>query len=135
MRVLQGIDIVNVRRIRKIAEEQGKPFLERVFSREEIAYCSPRRMKHEHFAARFAAKEAFIKAVSLVTSIALPLNEIEVRHHASGRPFIRLSPALRKKIGLPGDASIDLSLSHERDYAVASVIILLPEKKTRKKKK
>lgn len=128
MRIYQGIDIVGVKRIQQIAEKQKLAFLKRVFTPEEIKYCGVRRMKYEHYAARFAAKEAFIKAVSEISAIALPLNEIEVSRHATGKPFIKLSAALRKKLPLPQTAVIELSLSHERDYAVASVLIIVPEK-------
>jgi len=128
VRIYQGIDIIGVARIKEIAEKQKQAFLKRVFSPGEIEYCGVRRRKYEHYAARFAAKEAFIKAVSEISAIALPLNEIEVAKHATGKPFIKLSAALRKKLRLPGGASIELSLSHERDYAVASVLIVVPEK-------
>lgn len=128
MRIYQGIDIVGVRRIREIAEKQKEAFLKRVFSPGEIKYCGVRRMKYEHYAARFAAKEAFIKAVSEISAIALPLNEIEVASQPTGKPFIKLSAALLEKLPLSKDTRIELSLSHERDYAVASVLIIVPEK-------
>jgi holo-[acyl-carrier protein] synthase len=131
----QGIDLVSVRRLQQAAEAQGARFLNRIFSVSERAYCLPRKMKYEHLAARFAAKEAFIKACTPVTknpvSRGVALNQIEVRKENGGKPFLHLSPAARKKLGFPARARIELSLAHEREFAVATVVLLCPSKTKR----
>ena len=65
MDITQGIDIIDVKRIQKAAERQGKSFLNRIFTPLETKYCESRPFKFEHYAVRFAAKEAFIKAANL----------------------------------------------------------------------
>lgn len=134
MQIYQGIDIVSVRRIQEITEKQGNAFLRRVFKPAERRYCIPRKRKFEHLAARFAAKEAFIKAVSSLTDFSIPLNEIEIMRRPSGKPFIRIKASLLKKMNLPSGFRTDLSISHEREYAVASVIVSVEDFFPRSKK-
>lgn len=126
MQVLQGIDIVSVSRIRDLIERQGRAFLDRVFTSAEKKYCLGRRMKYEHFAARFAAKEAATKALPWKVPPAFILRDIEVSKHASGKPLLRLSPRARRLLKLPKAAVFELSLTHEREYAAASVLLILP---------
>ena len=123
MKIGHGIDIVSVRRIRRSIVRGGHAVLNRVYTTGEKAYCHPRARRFEHYAARFAAKEAFMKALGDRVS-RLAFNQIEVQKKPSGKPFITLSKALLKKAGLSPRAKIELSLSHDRDYAIASVIII-----------
>lgn len=123
MRVLHGIDITSVGRFRETLEKQGGRFLNRLFTEGEQAYCQPKRMREEHYAARFAAKEAFCKAVSPILKLTR-LKDIEVCKEPSGKPFIRLSPALMKKLRFNARTRIELSLAHEREMAMASVVIV-----------
>lgn len=133
MEVLHGIDIVSVRRMECAMRSGGSRFSSRIFTPAETAYCQPMRMRYEHYAARFAAKEAFIKAAKVIRN-APDLKEIEVRRRPSGKPYIYLSPAARRKVVLPRGSRIELALSHERSYAMASVIIVIPGNKTRSTK-
>ena len=124
--LLQGTDIVNVKRMKTAIERHGRRFLPRIFSEGERAYCESKRMKYEHYAARFAAKEAVMKVVKGTRVERYRFRDIEVRRHSSGRPYVQLAPATRKRLGLPERYQMELSLAHEREYAVATVLLILP---------
>lgn len=126
MKILQGIDLVKVRRMEQMIVRAGKLFLGRVFSASERAYCDSKRMKFEHYAARFAAKEAVLKALRLRPKRGRRLSGIEVRRETSGKPYISLSMESRKRLGVPARAQIELSVAHEREYAIATVVIVVP---------
>jgi holo-[acyl-carrier protein] synthase len=127
LKILQGIDLVKVERIERMIERaSGKAFLNRVFSPAEQAYCGSKRMKFEHYAARLAAKEAVLKALKVRPQKNSRLSEIEVRREATGKPFIALTSNSRKQYRIPAQAQIELSVAHEREYAIATVVIVLP---------
>ena len=127
MKIFQGIDLVKVERIERMVERpSGQAFLDRVFSASEQAYCSSKRMKFEHYAARFAAKEAVLKALKVRAKKKQQLSGIEVGREASGKPFIFLNAVNRKRLGVPKQAQIELSIAHEREYAIATVVIVIP---------
>lgn len=108
-----GTDIVDVDRIRRLIRDRR--FMERIFSREEILYCKPKKNAPQHFAVRFAAKEAVWKALgSLLKSRGIAHKEICVTRTASGKPEVQFSPRLKKF-----EKKISLSLSHTKKYAVA----------------
>ncbi|MGD0231272.1 MAG: holo-ACP synthase [Syntrophorhabdales bacterium] len=104
-----GIDIVDVARIERLRAAYGDRFLRKVFTAPEIAYASLRRRPAESLAGRFAAKEAFMKA----WGARLPFSGIEVRPDRAGRPFIVFE----------GERYDEVSISHERAYAVSVVRI------------
>jgi holo-[acyl-carrier protein] synthase len=92
-----GTDVVDISRIeQKVLEREG--FCQKVFSKNEIAYCDKIKNRFESYAARFAAKEAFLKALGTGLQINNELNEIEVENAASGKPDIKISSLLNKKI-------------------------------------
>lgn len=125
MKILQGIDLVKIERVeRRIKGPSGKVFLNRVFSVGEQAYCGSKRMKFEHYAARFAAKEAVLKALKISPRKNRKLSEIEIKREATGKPFIALSPKTRRQLRIPAQAQIELSIAHEREYAIATVVIV-----------
>jgi holo-[acyl-carrier protein] synthase len=126
LKILQGIDLVKVDRMEQRVKRSGKPFLNRVFSASEQAYCGPKRMKFEHYAARFAAKEAVLKALRVRPKKGQRLSGIEVKREASGKPYIFLSAESRKAWRVPAQAQIELSVAHEREYAIATVVIVIP---------
>ena len=126
MKILQGIDLVKVERLEQMIGRSGKVFLNRVFSVSEQAYCGSKRMKFEHYAARYAAKEAVLKALKVRPKRGQRLSGIEVKREASGKPFILLSAENRKQWGVPAKAQIELSVAHEREYAIATVVIVIP---------
>jgi len=132
-----GTDIVEIIRIKDAVEKWGERFLKKIFTENEISYCYKKKDPFPHLAVRFAAKEAFIKAISLsVTSqesevsskntedrpIKISnLKNIEILNHPSGKPFISLSRNL--KLSFSDDFIIHLTLSHERSYAIATVVL------------
>lgn len=83
-------------------------------------------MSCEHYAARFAAKEAVLKALKVKPQKGQKLSEIEVRREATGKPFIVLSKVICRQLRLPAKAQIELSVAHEREYAIATVVIVIP---------
>lgn len=126
MKIFQGIDLVKVGRMEERVKRSGRLFLDRVFSASEQAYCGSKRMKFEHYAARFAAKEALLKALKVRPRKGRRLSEIEVRREATGKPFIALSAGIRKQLRLPMGVQIELSVAHEREYAIATVVVVIP---------
>lgn len=117
-----GIDMVEVDRIaEKIGKEQG--FRELVFSAKEIAYCEAATHKYQHYAARFAAKEAFFKAMGTGWANGTAFNEIEITHNTEGKPLLGLSGGTADWARQKGMDSIAVSLSHVKSMATAVVII------------
>lgn len=117
-----GTDIVSISRMRQAIERQGKRFLDRVFSEAEQAYCERKKNKYESYAARFAAKEAVIKAKGGGKG-RFNFRDIEVRHGANGKPLLYLSESARRALGIKPSAEFLLTLAHEREYAVATVVM------------
>jgi len=116
-----GIDIVRIRRVQEAFEKWGERFLQRVYTGDEIAYCFEKRNPHLSLAARFAAKEAFIKAAGAGVPVAF--NDIEVAHSDTGQPVLRLRRTLQDFLSNNHIAKVHLSLSHEQEYAVACVVL------------
>jgi holo-[acyl-carrier protein] synthase len=116
-----GIDIIEIGRIGLVLERYGQRFLNRVYTPEEIAYC---RGRAPNLAARFAAKEATMKALGTGVR-GVGWKDIEVVRHESGAPAIKLHGRAQRRAQRLGLQEIALSLSHSREYAVASVVIQL----------
>ncbi|WP_426669415.1 holo-ACP synthase [Mucilaginibacter sp. McL0603] len=117
-----GIDIVEVERIaEKIEKDNG--FRELVFSANEIAYCESKPHKQEHYAARFAAKEAFFKALGTGWLNGTAFNEVEIINNELGKPEIVLLGLTRNTVNTLGNFNIMVSLAHIKLTATAVVII------------
>jgi holo-[acyl-carrier protein] synthase len=117
-----GIDMVETERIaNSIGKESG--FREMVFSETEIAYCESKKYKFEHYAARFAAKEAFFKALGTGWTENTRYNEVEVINNDEGKPEIKLSGITLNTITEMGITKILVSLSHIKMAASAIVIL------------
>lgn len=116
-----GIDIVKIDRMRTVVEKWGKKFLERVFTENEISYCYEKKEPYLSLSVRFAAKEALIKAIG--SEIPVSLTDIEVMNYGSGRPYIKLNGRLQNFFKEKSIINTHLSLSHEREYGVACVVI------------
>lgn len=115
-----GIDIIEVSRIRKSIEDYGDLFTDKVFTRDEKAYCSDKPSPYQHFAARFAAKEAFSKATGTGWNESFSWQEVEVINEPSGKPYLRLGGLALRNFG---KKKVFLSLSHSGDYVTAVVVI------------
>lgn len=124
MKVQTGIDIIEVNRIQEAIERQSDKFLQRVYTPEEIAYCNSKgKMKYQHYAVRFAAKEAIYKAISSkIENEENILQKIEIKNQEDGKPVANI-----EKLEIKGIESMDLSLSHLKEYAVATFTILFYE--------
>jgi len=117
-----GIDMIEVERVaEKINKETG--FRELVFSKAEIAYCESKKKKFEHYAARFAAKEAFFKALGTGWAENTLFNEVEIINDDNGKPDISLSGVTKETINKMGIKNVVVSLSHIKSIASAVVII------------
>ena len=121
-----GIDLVEVERIRKTALKFGDRFYTRIFTENEINYCkkgSNLNNKFQCFAARFAAKEAFLKAIGTGLRNGLQWKDIEVLNNELGKPDLTLQNAALKIIENMQNSNILLSISHTKNTAIAVVIL------------
>lgn len=124
MKVCCGIDIIEIDRIKNSIEDEkiGMVFVEKVYTQKEIEYCeSKKAQKYQHYAARFAAKEATFKAISgqIEGKYSITWKDIEVVNDKQGRPAIKIKGVILEDI-----ENIDLSISHCKKYAVANVTLL-----------
>lgn len=118
-----GIDLAEVARIREAVERYGRRFLERVFTPAEIAYVERKANRYERYAARFAAKEAGMKALGTGWRRGVRWQDFEVRNHASGRPALLLHGVAAEYARQLGVERIHLSLTHTETMAQAFVIL------------
>lgn len=116
-----GVDIVDCERIRGILRRSGRGVRQRVFTPAEAAYCDRMADPAPHFAARFAAKEAVVKALGTGLRRGMSWRDIEVVRDAQGCPRIVLHGAAREAAKAVGVDQVDVSLSHTCDHAVAMV--------------
>ena len=125
MRILCGTDIIEVSRIKDSIERSGETFLNILFTPAEIKYCeSKKNSKYYHYAGRFAAKEAIFKAVSplLKNKFDISWKNAEVLNDENGNPEIKFIDIIFNKI-----KNIDISISHCKEYAVATVVVMVEE--------
>jgi holo-[acyl-carrier protein] synthase len=118
-----GIDVADVARLEARWREAGDDFLGSLFTAAEIAYCAAKRFPAQHYAARFAAKEAFFKAIGVDRSRGLTWREVEVQTDPSGRPALLLHGIPLAAARSKNVRTIHLSLSHSAGLAVAQVIL------------
>ena len=117
-----GTDIVAVSRIAALVETRGERFVEKWFTPVEIAYCTGKAEPSRHFAARFAAKEAVVKALPMAWDGPLPWRSIEIVNDDRGAPSVALSGALGEAAARAGVEDITVSLSHSDEYATATAL-------------
>mgnify|MGYP004647947085 FL=1 len=129
MQIKVGIDIIEVNRIKESIEDGGANFLNRVFTQNEIKYCESKKVnKYQHYAARFAVKEAAFKAVStlLKDKYSIAWKNVETVNDSNSKPtvnFISTTKEVEKELNKI--KSIDVSISHIKELAVANVSILI----------
>ncbi len=117
-----GTDIVECVRIGRMIEQHGELFLTRVFTEREIRYCQSRKRAVEHFAGRWAAKEAIVKCLGSGWRKGLCWTDIEVKNDKSGQPQVLLCGAARDSAQQLRIAGILISISHCRAYATAHAV-------------
>jgi holo-[acyl-carrier protein] synthase len=118
-----GVDLAEVDRIRKAIERYGERFLRRVFTPGEIAYVERRGSRYQRYAARFAAKEAGMKAIGTGWRGGVRWQDFEVANLSSGRPTLRLDGVAAGVAADLGVRSVSLSLTHTDSLALAFVIL------------
>jgi holo-[acyl-carrier protein] synthase len=118
-----GIDIVNIERIDHLLTRWGDLFLCRVFTEREILRCQKQARPSECFALRFAAKEAFLKAIGLGYREGIRWTDIEVENDSLGKPSLSVQRKAKELIQMLRVHQALLTLSHDRPYAVAHVIL------------
>jgi holo-[acyl-carrier protein] synthase len=119
-----GIDLVKSSRLQAIVERWGEAFLCRVFTPSEISYCLKRKKSHQPLSARFAVKEAVLKALGMGVRMGIRWKDIETTNDPLGKPVVRLSGQTRKIAKEKQVTDILVTLSHEEEYSIAQVVLL-----------
>lgn len=122
MDITCGTDIIEIERVKKLVDDTKEEALYKIYTKAEIEYCESRHaMKYQHYAARFAAKEAVFKAISskLNNKYDISWNDVEVLNDESGRPSVHFI-----KNSINNIKSIDVSLSHCREHAISVVTVI-----------
>ncbi len=118
-----GIDVVEIKRLERAIERFGDRFLQRVFCFNEIETCLKKTDPYPGLSARFAAKEAFSKALGTGFRNGLRLTDICVKQDQLGAPYLFLKGAAQRFLNKMGISKVHVSLSHERSFAVSVVIL------------
>ncbi len=119
-----GTDIIEVLRIANMIERHGELFLRRVYTNWEIEYCNARKAAVHHFAGRWAAKEAILKALGTGWANGIHWVDMEVRNEPGGEPRVSLGGRAREIAEELGIRSMPISISHCRHYATAYAMAL-----------
>lgn len=119
-----GTDIIEIERVREAISKHGDSFIEKIFTKEEQAYCKKYRDPMPQYAARFSAKESIVKALGCGFGDQIGFLDIEISHDPAGKPIVQFSPAAKKKFNQP---HVILSMSHCKEY-VSTVALLLLKK-------
>lgn len=121
-----GVDVVEVERIAAAIERQGEAFVKRVFTDGERAYCEGQKHPEQHYAARFAVKEAVAKAFGTGIGRDLSLLDMDIIRLESGRPELVLSGGGKEFAGRQGITGVKISLSHTGSCAVGNAVAIIP---------
>ena len=123
MKILNITEIIKNYKIREIIEDLGENFINKIYTKKEIEYCeSKKKAKYQHYAARFAAKEAIFKAVSKLLSDKYEISwqNAEIINLEDGKPVVNfINTNINEKI-----EDIDISISHSKEYAVATIVLI-----------
>ena len=118
-----GIDIVDISRFERFVREDNQSLFRRVFTPVEQAYCTEKKRSAQHYALRFAAKEAFVKAMGTGLRDGISWHDMEVVNDPFGKPELKLYGRAEELFRQKNLGRIFLSLSHDGNYAIASVIL------------
>jgi holo-[acyl-carrier protein] synthase len=116
-----GIDIIEIARVKRSVDEYGSLFLNKVFTDDEIIYCNSKFNRYQHFAARFAAKEAVYKAMASGWKEGLRWKDIEIENEPTGMPKVK--PSGKLKNFLSSNKELKISISHSDNYVTCVAII------------
>jgi holo-[acyl-carrier protein] synthase len=117
-----GTDIVECLRIAQMIERHGELFLTRVFTPREVEYCSSRKAATQHYAGRWAAKEAILKALGTGWSRGIRWRDIEIRNDMAGKPSVALAGGARELCERLGVGNMLITISHCRSHATATAV-------------
>jgi len=117
-----GIDIIEVSRIKKALDMWGNKFLNRVFTKRELSYANKKKFSHENLAARFACKEAVLKAFG-DTRVGIRLKNIEILNDSKGKPEVILHREAKEFANNNNLDKIIVSMSHTNNYAVSNAVL------------
>ncbi len=118
-----GTDIIEIYRIKQAIEKNGSLFLTKVYTSREIEYCeSKKNNKYQHYAGRFAAKEAVSKVLGTGFAGGFDWNDIEVLNNETGKPEIVLHEGAKELFNERGYEKISISISHSKEYATSIAI-------------
>jgi holo-[acyl-carrier protein] synthase len=126
-RISIGVDIVEVPRVERLVREHER-VQERLFTRPEIDYCRARGKCYEHMAARFAAKEAVLKALGTGLVTGMRWTDVEVVNEEGGRPRVRLGGEVAAFAAREGVQEVELSISHTSGLALAQALAVRVER-------
>ena len=133
MKITTGVDIVGIERMDKAIDQWGDRFLQKIFTKKELMQAKERGLSAQHLAGKFAAKEAVFKALSeFRNGESLQWCDIEILNYTDGRPQVSLhkgAESVRKKFVL---SQIQVSIAHDKQWAVASAVIVSEHKNTEK---
>jgi len=124
MKIESGIDLIEVSRIERAAKRWPNKFIDRIFTKGEIEYVKNKKMKYEHLAARFATKEAVLKAFGQGTRRYVRWKDVEVSKLVSGKPSVKIHGFIKKLKTMEDIKDISISMSHTKHYAVASCVLI-----------
>lgn len=122
-----GVDIVEIGRMKSAVNKWGAHFLNKMFTEREIKYSNSKRFCHQHFAARFAAKEAVVKAFGGTGKFPIKWTDIEILNDREGKPMVEFSGDAVKLKDLKKVSQVLLTMSHSKDYAVANAVVITRE--------
>ncbi|MBM3965160.1 MAG: holo-[acyl-carrier-protein] synthase [Planctomycetes bacterium] len=117
-----GTDIIGCDRIAQMLEKHGELFLQKVFTPREIEYCSARKSAHQHYAGRWAAKEAVLKVLGTGWAKGIQWTDVEVINEASGAPTLFLANRAAEIAMEKGIRTVQISISHCKEYATAFAV-------------
>ena len=117
-----GIDIVEIDRLRNKIERNGDKFINRIFTEDEITYCSDKLNQHENYAVRFAAKEAVFKVLGTGWGEGVGWQQVQISNESSGKPYITLNGPAQRKADELDITNWHISLTHSDNIAAAYVI-------------
>lgn len=118
-----GTDLVEVNRIGKIIERWGERFIKKIYSQNEIHYCQHKAYPVLHYAARFAAKESFLKSLGIGLGMGVSLKDIEVINNSQGSPQLCMNKKIQGILDKRGVTAVHLSMTHTREHACAIVVL------------
>ena len=118
-----GIDLVEISRLKRSIERFNERFLKRIYTVRELEYCQQKLIQETHYAVRFAAKEAMVKAVGIGVRNGITWQDIEVVNDDMGKPEIRTYGKCKQIMSILKVNRIHISLSHTENYGIAMVVL------------